>query len=803
MDYKVKAKQLVSQMTLEEKAALCSGKDFWYMKGIERLGLKSLMITDGPHGLRKQAEGADHLGINNSIPATSFPTASATACSFDRELLKEMGAALAEKCISEDVVVILGPGANIKRSPLCGRNFEYFSEDPYQSGEMAAALIEGIQSKNVGTSLKHFAVNNQEANRMVVDSVVDERALYEIYLTGFEKAVKQAKPWTVMCSYNKINGTYASDNKYLLTEILRNKWGFDGLVVSDWGASNNRVEGIKAGMDLEMPGPNIGGDKEIIAAVKSGTLSEKDLDLCVSRITELILKGQEEKPAPDHGDTDHNKLACEVAKRSAVLLKNDDNILPLSKNMKIAVIGEMATTPRYQGAGSSRINPAFLDNALDAMKEEGAVIAYEKGYTLDSKTVDQSMIDAACKLAKSSDIAVVFAGLPDEYESEGFDRNTLAMPESHNALIKAVAQVNPNTIVVLQCGAPVTMPWKNLVKGILLMYLAGQAGGRATSDLLFGKANPSGKLAETFPKALEDNSSAKYFPGEPKAVQYRESIYVGYRYYDTAGVEVEFPFGYGLSYTSFEYSDLQVEQLGDYNYKVRAKITNTGKVAGAEVVQLYVHCNKSSIFRAKKELKGFDKVYLEPGETKTVEFELDKRSFAYYNTKVKDWCVEAGDYQLLLAASCTDIRMKQEITLVGDGKESLLTEEYKVLTEYAKPSYPFKASDAQFEKLLGYKPPVGVHQKGTPFTLNSTLFDMKDTFIGKLLLKVVRKEVAKMTKDVQDPSMVRMVEASIMEMPIRSMKMTSGGSMTDKKLSGIADLANGKLFKGIGKLLSK
>lgn len=801
MDYKAKAKKLVSQMTLEEKASLCSGHDFWYLKGIERLGLKSVMVTDGPHGLRKQLASADHLGISESVPATSFPTASATACSFDRALLKRMGEALGEKCVSENVSVILGPGVNIKRNPLCGRNFEYFSEDPYLAGEMATALIEGVQSKNVGTSIKHFAVNNQEQVRMSVDSVVDERAFREIYLTAFEKAIKQSKPWTVMCSYNKINGTYASDNEYLLNKILRKEWGYEGLVVSDWGATDDRVLGIKAGMDLEMPGASPDNDAEIVAAVKKGTLTEEDLNQSVLRITELILRGQEEKTKPEQTDADHNVLAREIACNSAVLLKNEDTILPLSKDKKIAVIGEMAKKPRYQGAGSSRICPAFLDNAYDALSQAGANVTYTEGYSLDSHEVDQSKIDEACRVAGSCDVAVVFAGLPDEYESEGFDRDTLAMPESHDKLIQAVAKANPNTIVVLQLGAAVVMPWRNQVKGILLMYLAGQAGGGATADLLLGKVNPSGKLAETFPLALEDNSSAAYFPGEPKAVQYRESIYVGYRYYDAAGVEVAYPFGYGLSYTSFEYSDLQISQKDKYSFSVTAKITNTGDKAGAESAQLYVQCRQSAIFRAKKELKAFDKVFLQPGESKPVRFELDKRSFAYYNTKASDWCVEGGSYDILVAASSADIRLTDSVSLEGDGKDALLKPIYDTLTEYRKPAKPFRISDAQFEKLLGYKPPIGHMLPGEPFTVNSTLADIKDTFIGKTILKASRKQMGKMLGENPDPTMLRLVERSMMDMPLRGMKMAT--SMGNKKIEGIADLANGKFFKGIGKFLSK
>jgi beta-glucosidase len=664
---------------------------------------------------------------------------------------------------------------------------------------MATALIQGIQSKGVGTSLKHYAVNNQESARMTVDAQVDERALREIYLAGFEAAVKKAKPWTVMASYNKINGTYACANKYILTDILRQEWGFKGIVVSDWGAVNDRVEDVRAGMDLEMPGTNADSDNEVVTAVKNGTLSMAEVDLCAVRVVEFILMGMEKKPAPASTNKEHNALAREIATKSAVLLRNEDAILPICPTAKVAVIGEMAKKPRYQGAGSSRINPAYLDNAFDALKESGVKVTYSEGYHLGSKQTDTNQLDEACRLAGESDIAIVFAGLPEEYESEGFDRTTLSMPDSHNKLIEAVAKVNPNTIVVLQLGAPVLMPWKDKVKGILLMYLAGQAGGAATADLLLGKVNPSGKLAETFPMTIEDNSSHNYFPGTGKSVQYRESIYVGYRYYDTVKKPVTFPFGYGLSYTTFEYSNLLVEEQEPYHYKVTLDVTNTGKEDGAEIVQLYVHCNSSSIFRAEKELKGFVKVSLAAGETKQVEIALNKRSFTYYNTKAKDWCVEGGTYQLLIAASGADIRLSTEITLAGDDKERLLAEDYIALTEYQRPSTPLRISDEQFYKLLGYVPKPD--QQGKPYSKDSTLGDIKDTFIGKVLLKVVKSAMNKMLKANDDPTMTLMIEKSTMEMPLRSMKMAGG--ISNRKLEGIVALANGKVLSGIGKLLSK
>jgi beta-glucosidase len=799
MDYKAKASNLLKQMSLEEKAGLLSGKNFWQLKGVERLGLKPVMITDGPHGLRKQEGNSDHLGLNKSVPATSFPTASATACSFDPELLHRMGQALGEKCISEEVAAILGPGVNIKRSPLCGRNFEYFSEDPYLAGEMSAALIQGIQSMEVGTSLKHYAVNNQESSRMTVDSQVDERALREIYLAGFEAAVKKAKPWTVMASYNKVNGTYACDNSYLLTDILRKEWGYDGIVVSDWGAVNDRVGNVRAGMDLEMPGTGADSDLEVVEAVKNGTLSMAEVDLCAQRVLEFILKSMKEKPASKNGNQEHHKLAREIAAKSAVLLKNEASILPICPTAKVAVIGEMARTPRYQGAGSSRINPAFLDNAFDALQEAGVTLSYRPGYRLGTKAVDHTMIEEACSLAKESDVVLVFAGLPDEYESEGFDRTTLFMPESHNRLIEAVAKANPNTVVILQLGAPVVMPWKDRVKGILLMYLAGQAGGGATADLLLGKVNPSGKLAETFPKALEDNSSFAYFPGTSKSVQYRESIYIGYRYYDKVKKEAAYPFGYGLSYTSFEYNNLQVEKLDSLHYKVSVDVTNTGKESGAEIVQLYVHCNSSSIFRAEKELKGFAKLFLEPGETKKAQMLLDERSFAYYNTAAKNWCVEGGAYQLLIAASSADIRLTAEISLAGDGKEALLADLYQPLSQYRTPGFPLKISDEQYFRLLGYTPKPDTF--GKPYTKDSTMGDIKDTAVGKLLNAAAKGAMKKMMKDNSDPTMILLMERAAMEAPLRSMKMVGG--LTNKKVQGLVDLANGQVIKGVKNMLNK
>ncbi|NLP31347.1 MAG: glycosyl hydrolase, partial [Clostridiales bacterium] len=543
-------KKLISQMTLEEKAGLCSGLDFWHLKGVERLGIPPIMVTDGPHGLRKQEQNADHVGINVSVPATCFPTAAGLASSWNRELVEKVGAALGEECQAEGVSVLIGPGANIKRSPLCGRNFEYFSEDPYLSSEMAASHIKGVQSQGVGTSLKHFAANNQEHRRMSVDAIVDERTLREIYLSSFEGAVKKGKPWTVMCSYNKVNGEYASEDEFLLTDILRDEWGFEGFVVSDWGAVNERVKGLEAGLDLEMPSSFGVGDSKIVEAVRNGILPEEILDKAVERVLNIIFKAVDNKKENATYDKEaHHQLAREVAKECMVLLKNEDKILPLKKQGTIAIIGEFAKRPRYQGGGSSHVNPTKLDDIYEQIKKsagDNVNVIYAQGYSLEKDEVDEGLLKEAKQAAVQADVAVIFAGLPEHYESEGYDRQHMRMPESHCTLIEAVAQVQSNVVVVLSNGSPVEMPWLDKAKGVLEAYLAGQTMGGAIADLLFGDANPSGKLAETFPKELSHNPSYLNFPGEGDKVEYREGIFVGYRYYDKKNLEPLFPFGYGL-----------------------------------------------------------------------------------------------------------------------------------------------------------------------------------------------------------------------------------------------------------------
>ena len=656
-------KALISQMTLEEKASLCSGADFWHTEGIERLGIPASMVSDGPHGLRKQDDKADHLGVNESIKAVCFPAGCGTAASFNRDLITMMGEVIGNECQAEGISVILGPAVNIKRSPLCGRNFEYYSEDPLVASQMAGALIKGVQNKNVGTSIKHFLANNQETRRMSVTAEMDERTLREIYLAAFEGAIKEQKPWTVMCSYNRIGGIYAAENKKYLTEVLRDEWGFDGYVVSDWGAVNDRVADLAAGLDLEMPSSQGMNDKLIVEAVKNGSLKEETVDTAVERILNIVYRFEEnrDKTAVFDKDKDH-EVARKVAEETIVLLKNE-GILPLSEEKKIAFIGKYAEKPRYQGGGSSHINSHKITGALEAAAGNPN-ITYAQGFIDEKDEIDNTLLEEAVEAAKKADAAVIFAGLPDAFESEGFDRSHMSMPECQNTLIEKVAEIQPNTVVVLHNGSPVEMPWVSKVKGVLEAYLGGQAVGGAEYDILFGKVNPSAKLPETFPIQLSDNPSYLNFPGEKDKVEYKEGIFVGYRYYDKKKMDVLFPFGHGLSYTTFEYSNLK---LSSDNIKdteevtVQVDITNTGSMAGKEIVQLYVADEESTVIRPEKELKGFEKVELQPGETKTVQFRLNKRSFAYFNTDIHNWHVESGRFVVMIGRSSRDIVLKAGI----------------------------------------------------------------------------------------------------------------------------------------------
>ena len=658
-------KALISQLTLEEKAGLCSGADFWHTKAVERLGIPASMVSDGPHGLRKQDDKVDHLGVNDSIKAVCFPAASATAASFDKAMLTRMGEAIGDSCQHEGLSVVLGPAVNIKRSPLCGRNFEYFSEDPYLAGKLSAAFIHGVQSRNVGTSIKHFAANSQEHRRMSSSSEVDERTLREIYLPAFETAVKEEQPWTVMCSYNRLNGVFASENPWLLTDVLRKEWGFEGYVVSDWGAVSDRVAGLAAGLDLEMPSSGGINDKKIVEAVRSGKLDEAVVDQAVERILNIIFRFTENaKPDTPWDKEAQHQLAAEIAADCMVLLKNDDKILPLRKEDTVAFIGEFADKPRFQGGGSSHINCFRTTSALEAAA--GLPVLYAQGYSATKDAATEEQIAEAVAAAKKAKIAIVFAGLPDVYESEGYDRTHMRMPECQNRVIEAVASANPNTVVVLHNGSPVEMPWIGKVKAVLETYLGGQAVGLATIRVLYGETNPSGRLPETFPLQLEDNPSFLSYGGEGDIAEYREGIFVGYRYYDFKKAAVLFPFGYGLSYTDFEFSNLRLSAntITDQDLlTATVTVKNTGDRAGKAVIQLYVGDKESSVFRPVRELKGFEKISLQPGEAKDVSFTLDKRAFAYWNTELHDWTIEPGDFTIEIGRSSRDIALDASVTV--------------------------------------------------------------------------------------------------------------------------------------------
>ena len=699
-------KQLISQMTLEEKAGMCSGLDFWHLKGVERLGIPSVMVSDGPHGLRKQEEGGDHLGINDSIKAVCFPPAVLSACSFDRDLMHEFGDTIGREAQANDLSVVLGPAVNIKRSPLCGRNFEYYSEDPYLAGETAAAFINGVQEHHVGTSIKHFAANNQEFNRMSNSSEVDERTLREIYFPAFETAVKKSQPYTVMCSYNRINGTYASEDPWLLTDILRDEWGFEGYVMSDWGAVNDRVEALKAGLDLEMPSTGGVTDQEIMKAVRDGTLEEAILNRAVERILRISFRYLDNKKKPPFTlESDHD-FACRIAEQSMVLLKNEE-VLPLKEEEKIAFIGGFAKTPRFQGGGSSHINSFRVSSALEAVSSiETAAgnVTYAEGFRVDQDVYDETLAAEAIEAARQADKAVIFAGLPESFESESYDRAHMRLPDCQNRLISEIIKVQPQTIVVLHNGSPVEMPWLSDVKGILEAYLGGQAVGEAEVRLLYGKVNPSGKLAETIPCKLTENPSYLTF-GESEKTVYSEGVFVGYRYYDARQMQVAFPFGHGLSYTTFAYSNLKLNrhELTDQDtLTVSVDITNTGKVRGKEIVQLYVRDNTGACRRPDKELKGFEKISLEPGETKTVTMTLDHRSFAWYHTDLKDWYAASGKYDILIGASSRDIRLSDSVQMNTSVRLPLKLDLNVTLEELASDDRTRKYGDYLKDKSYAY-----------------------------------------------------------------------------------------------------
>lgn len=805
-DYIEQARLLTKQMTPEEKASLTSGRDFWCTNEIRRLSIPSVRMADGPHGLRRELEGNDLLGPKESHPSTCFPTASILACSFDLDMARAVGRALGEEALSQEVAVVLGPGANQKRSPLCGRGFEYFSEDPLLGGKLAAAMITGIQEKGVGASLKHFAVNNQEKYRMLVDAVVDERALHETYLAAFEYAVKEGRPWTVMSAYNRLNGTYCSENKLLLTDILRKDWGFEGAVVSDWGANNDRVAGVQAGQDLEMPGSPF-HDHEVAAAVRLSHLEETVLDESAARMAALALAAAANRKkalaASENGaltfdEEAHHQLAAESAVKSMVLLKNENNLLPGDPSEQIAVIGGLARTPRFQGSGSSKVHAARIDTVCASLTARGISYTYAQGYPMTEEEDGEALLQEAVSAAAGKDKVYLFIGLPEAAETEGMDRSTLALPDSQNLLVHTILQTNPNTAVVLCSGGPVALPWYEEAPALLYTGLCGQAAGEAAVRLLFGEENPSGKLAETWPLSLQDTPAALYFPGGNDVVEYRESIYVGYRFYEKAKRPVRFPFGCGLSYTAFSYEGLRLsaerlawgEPLTAY-----VTVTNTGPRTGTEIVQVYAVGTNEKVFLPEKQLAGFGRVTLAPGERQEVAVSLAPNSFAYYNTEIHGWYATPGIHQVLAGPSSAEVPLSASVVF---SHEPHPEPDYRTIC----PDYfsiqdrkPFRISDESFYALVKAAPrPLSV-QKMPPFDENITFSGARTTFTGRLVCSIIK--LALRIRGVSDP----MVLSMVWEMPMRSLFTYSQGLLTPKRLEGILDFLNGNVLRGIRKLL--
>lgn len=794
--------QILTKLTLEEKAALCSGISNWETTPLSRLSLPALAMADGPHGLRKEKEGAGLF--REGHPATCFPPAVTLGATWNRRLLAEIGRAIAEEGLEQGISLLLGPGINIKRAPLCGRNFEYFSEDPYLTGELAAAFIQGVQEKGVATSLKHYAVNSQEHRRLTISSEIDERALREIYLKAFEIAVKKSRPATIMCSYNLVNGIHAGENRKLLRDILREEWGFEGIVISDWGAVNDRVKGLRAGLDLEMPTSGGLHDRQIVKAVQSGELDVKYLDEAVAGVLRFVLKYSAAKSdgAYRANYEKHHLLARRAAAEGAVLLKNRGRLLPLDPEADLAVIGRLAKEPRYQGSGSSRVNPQNLVSFCDHLEVQNIAYRYAPGYPLEGDAYSPGEIAAAVEAARQKKYVLVFAGLTDEDESEGFDRTHLEMPRGHNELIAALAGVSEHVIVVLSGGAPVEMPWLDRIGAVLNLYLGGEAAGEAAGDLIFGRVNPSGKLAETFPRRLEDCLPAKYFGMGPTSVHYRESIFVGYRYYDSAAKEVLFPFGFGLSYTTFAYSNLKLsaETMGENDTLIVSFVlTNTGHRSGAEVAQLYLRDLEATHFVPEKELKAFERVSLEKGESKTVTFQLTREAFAFYSVPAGEWGVESGAFEIAVGSSSRELPLRAVVRFEAAPTGGPDYRE-KAPVYYALPGAA-EIPLEQFEALMGRKmTPEVPPEKGT-LHLNSTIDDLGVSACGRLFRRAVsRLAPAVLPRGAREfeKKMVRMVALS---MPLRNLYSMSGGAITNEAVRGLLDAFNGKIIRGLCRFL--
>ena len=779
----------IQKLTLEQKAALLQGWSTWTTWDGSKLGIPAIFLSDGPHGLRKQAGAGDHLGLNASVPATCFPTAATMANSWDEALGEELGRALGEEAAANDVHMVLGPGLNMKRSPLCGRNFEYFSEDPYLAGKMGAAYIRGIQANGVAACPKHFAANSQELRRMCMDSVVDERTLREIYLTAFEMAVTEGRAKTIMSSYNIVNGTYANENAHLLTEILRQEWGFDGFVVTDWGGDNDHAAGVKAGSNLVMPAPGPDCAMGLVKAVKEGKVSEADMDKRLKELLNVVFSTSEAvSKAPKTFDKDaHHAIARKCAESSIVLLDND-GILPLKKETKTAIIGDFAETPRYQGAGSSQVNPTKLDSLKDALTAAGLnITGYAKGFSRVDPKPDQKLIDEAIAAAKGADVVLLCVGLDEILESEGMDRQHMELSEGQQALIDGVCAVNRNVVLVLSGGAPFVMPERTKYRAAIHGYLGGQAGAGAMADALLGIVNPSGKLNETWPEKLSDNPSYPYFPSKERTAEYREGLYIGYRYYDTAGVPVRYPFGYGLSYTTFAYSDISTSQNA-----VTFTVTNTGAVDGAEVAQVYVSCKDGKVFRPNKELKGFAKVFLKAGESKTVTVPLDDKAFRYFNVKTDRWEIEPANYNICVGSNVSDVELIQTVWV--EGTEAPLP--YGELPSYESGKIS-AVSDAEFASLLGRPIPDG-HWSGE-LTKNDAICQLYYAKCGtarlayKVLTGLKNRSEAKGKPDLNI--------LFIYNMPFRAMGKMAGGMVSEKMVDDIVFLVNGHFFRGLGRVI--
>ena len=788
---KMKHKELIDQMTLEEKAAILSGRTVWETREVKRLGIPSIFLSDGPHGIRKQAGAGDHLGLNASLEATCFPTAATVANSWNEQLGEEIGEALGEEARAMEVNVLLGPGLNIKRSPLCGRNFEYFSEDPYLSGKMAAAYVRGIQKKGVYACLKHFAANSQELRRMSMDSVVDERALREIYLTGFEIAVKEGHAKSIMSSYNKINGVYANEDRHLLKEILRDEWGFDGFVVTDWGGSNDHVKGVEAGSNLEMPAPGLDSAREILRAVENQTLDTEVLDACVDDLLDAVLTLKKSAlPGAGFDQEAHHRLAKKAAMESAVLLKNEGNILPLKPKTKTVLIGDFVFTPRYQGAGSSMVNPTKVE-ALAQMAENYhlQVVGMARGYQRNGEP-DEEQLKEAVELAKKADVVIYAFGLDELSESEGLDRSHMRIPENQIRLLKELYQANPNIVGILSGGSAVEMPWHTCCKAILHGYLTGQAGAGALLDLLTGKANPSGRLNETCPLRYEDTPAFHYFPSKERTAEYRESIYVGYRYYDTAKAAVQYPFGHGLSYTEFAYSNLKVTAEG-----VTLTVTNTGEMDGAEVVQMYVGLPGAEVFRPEKELKGFAKIFLKKGESREVSISFDDKTFRYWNERTGGWEIEGGSYTIMVGASVSDIRLTGSVTITGTTRKYPCTKEELPFYFTGKIR---QVEDAEYTKLLGRSIPDG--SWNGELGRNDAICQMY--YAKSWLARAIYRRLTAMKKKSEAKGKPDLNILFIYNMPFRGIAKMTNGAVSMEMVDGMVLAVNGHFFRGLGKIIS-